>query len=391
MTYFALQDDASAETAEQNIYDEIADAFPTWEYAAGSLEVFLAKPLSRLWAAVIALDATVGEEAFRRFGQAIVNVPPILAAPATASATLTAIDSAGYTIPQGTQFSIAASGNETYGFETTSEVIIAPGSTATAAGGLPLSALIPGEAANGLTADPVPVDALAFISTVDLVGTTSGGVDEESPAAYLDRLTVQLRLLTPRPIIPRDFEVLALTIPGVARAVAIDGLDPSDDSLNNERTVAVAVVDEDGADLSGGVKTQIEDLLESLREINFVVAVFDADRSTIKVSTTFTTYPGYTGTAVEDSVEAAITDYLSPKNWGLPRFGDTASFNGGGWRNETVVYRNELISLVDRVDGVDHVTALTLAKGAAALGTSDVTLDGVVSLTTPGVINATAS
>jgi hypothetical protein len=103
------------------------------------------------------------------------------------------------------------------------------------------------------------------------------------------------------------------------------------------------------------------------------------------VSTTVKALAGYDPAAVEASVEAAIAAYLSPAGWGIP------ANDPLGWETDTIVRRFELISLVDRAAGVDYVTALTLAKGADALGTADVTLDGAFALPQAGAINATVT
>lgn len=389
MTFVELTENSSAEAAEQTIYDELTTAFAGWEYADSSLEAFVAKPIARLWSAVMAQDAVMGEEAFRGFGETVVGVAPILAAPATVDATLTAIDNAGYTIPQGTQFTVASSGNVTYGFETTAEVTIAPGSTVTGTGELTLSALIAGTEANGLTADAVSVDTYAWISEVELEGTTSGGVDAETPAEYLDRLRTRLQLLTPRPIIERDFAVLALTIAGVARAVAVDGWNPDDETDDNERTVFVAVVDEDGAALSSDVKDAVDDYLQSLREVNFEVYVGDAEYTAISVTTTVVSAAGYDPDDVEDAVEAALTAYFSPANWGLPLVGDPAA--NGGWVNQDDVRYLEIAQVINSVAGVDYVSALTFKKAGGTLATTDLTLDGAAPLTTVGTLSVTAT
>lgn len=389
--FVALTTSADADTAETSIYDALADAFPGWEPSDAQLETRLSQPVARLWAAVMALDAVVGEEVFRGFGS-IVGVPPISESPATATATVTAIDNAGYTVPAGTQFSIAASGSESYGFTVASDVLIPAGSTTSTAGAMTLVAIEPGTAANGLTANPTPVDALAFISTVVLTGATSGGVDEEDPSAYLDRLRGELRLLAPTPILTSDFAVLALTIPGVARALGVDGYNPGDATYNNERMVAVAVVDEDGAALSGGVKTQVDDLLEALREVNFVVNVIDPTPTVMSVTTTVKALPGHDLATVQAAVTAALTDYFAPANWGRPvSSGDPST--DGGWVNQSTVRYLEVTQVVNNVPGVDYISSLTFKKAGGSLATSDVSLTGAAPLTTTvgGTLSVTAT
>ena len=121
--------------------------------------------------------------------------------------------------------------------------------------------------------------------------------------------------MTPRPILPQDFAVLARDIAGVERATAIDGYNPADQTTNNERMVTVAVVDADGEALNATIKQQVDDYLESLREVNFIVHVVDPNYTTIDVTFNVKAIPGYTASELEAATEAAIANYLSPANW----------------------------------------------------------------------------
>ena len=67
-------------------------------------------------------------------------------------------------------------------------------------------------------------ELVTAIDGVDLITVTTaqGGQDPEDDDAYLDRVTILLQLLAPRPILPDDHALLAIQIPGVGRASAID-------------------------------------------------------------------------------------------------------------------------------------------------------------------------
>lgn len=380
-----IETDPSA--LEEAVYDQLATAFPGWEPADGNLETWLVKSLTQTAANLAEVAVEVPREIFNDFGEKIVGVEPLLAASATGETTWTMIDDEGYTIPAGTQVAIAISGDESVAFEVLEEVQVAAGDTVTATGEVVISAVIEGEDANGLTADPSLIEALDFVDAIALEGTTSGGVDAEDPQDYLDRLTAEMRLLSPRPILPADVETLVRRVSEVGRAVAIDGYNPDDDTSNNERTVAVAVADEDGQPLSSPIKAEVDALLQAEREVNFVFKVMDPNYTTVKVTVTAVALEGYDTDEVDAAVVAAIEDYLSPANWGRHEF-TTDTFT---WRDVTTVRRFELVSLVDRVPGVDYITALTLAEQAGSLGTSDVTLDGPASLPEAGTITATIS
>lgn len=159
---------------------------------------------------------------------------------------------------------------------------------------------------------------------------------------------------------------------------------------NNERMIAVAGIDENGANLSGAKKSEIDALLEANREVNFIVSVMDPSRTTIKSDFTFALVPGYVAADVEVAAEAAMADYLSPAKWGRDqRYTDAGIDNT--WVETTVIYYNELIQLISNVEGVDRVVTLTYAKGADALASpASIVLAGPAALTEPGVINGTA-
>lgn len=377
-----LETDAAA--IESDVYDALADRFPGWEPSPGNLEVFLVKALALMASDLADVAVDVPGEIFAQFGARIVNVPPFLAESATTTSTWTMVDNAGYTIPQGTQVSIAAAGDDLIAFEVMESVTVPPGSTATQTGEVALSAVVPGAAGNGLTNDPQLIDALAFVSSITSEAETAGGQDAEDPDAYLDRLAAEMTLLTPRPILPGDVEVLARRIEEVHRAVAIDGYNPADSTTDNERMVALAVVKEDGEAVSAGGKTELDDLLESMREVTFIFNVIDPNYQEIAVTTTFSVLAGYDTATVEADVAAALSDYLSPANWG------TSPETSTDWRNVTVVRYTELIALVDSIPGVDYVATLQLAKEGDPLGTADVTLDDPAPLTRPGTIDASS-
>lgn len=369
-------------------FERMATAFPGWEPAEGNLETWLIRTLAAVIGAPLAEVATqVPAEIFRRYGEVLFAITPLDAVAATATTTWTMIDNAGYTIPAGTQVAIRTAGDTTIGFRVVSEVQVAPGDTVTATGEVVIEAVLAGTAANGLTADPELIDALTFVSSINLETTTAGGVDAEEPDDYLNRLRDTLTLLSQNAILPADVEVLARSVAGVARATALDTYNPGDDTYDNEKYCAVAVVDAAGAACSSPVKAAVDALLSLHREVNFVFNVIDPSFTQVKVSVTVTAFEGNDPAGIETAVEQAITDYLSPSNWGLDPIDPDPSI----WRNVPAVYRNELLALVDRVEGVDRVTALTLAEQAGVLGTADVTLDQPAPLPTPGTIACTVA
>lgn len=379
--YVSFPIETDPDALAQTSFDYLAAVMPGWVPAPGHLESWIVEAMARLTAEARTTASDVPRSIFRAFGASMVNLPPVDAAPASAESTWTMVDDAGYTIPQGTLVGLRAAGDVLLAFGVAQEVVVPAGQTATPAGAVLLVAEEAGAAGSGLAGPPELIDALAFVGSIALVAATTGGVDAEDDDAYLDRLSRELELLAPRPILPDDFAVLARRIAGVARATALDGYNPVDLSSGNERMVTVALVDAAGAPVSGVTKTAVADYLESLREVNFVVHVVDAGYTTIDVAFTGKVIPGYDPTDTEARVIDALTAYLSPGSWGRPEFGDTT---GPSWINEPVVRFLEVASAIDRVEGVRYVSTLTVNGGGV-----NVNLSGAIALPQPGVISGT--
>jgi hypothetical protein len=371
----------------QIFYDSMAEAFPGWQPFEADVEVWIARWFAQVAADLAATAGLVAQEVFSQFGQRIVGVPAIGPTQATAQTTWVMTDDAGYAIPAGVNIAIPKSDSEWVGFQTTDEVLVAPGDTATAAGEVLVRAILPGEAANGLVDTPSLIDAFAFVDHIVLEGVTAGGTDAETGDAFVERLAGELTTLSDDPILPHDVEILARKTPSVGRALALDGYNPDDDTWDNERMVAVAVATATGQACSAPAKAAVDAYLQARRETNFVFNVIDPTFTIIDVDAGFVALPSYDGAEVANRVAAALTDYFNPAKWGVPSIPGRSPLD---WVRVTVVRRTELEALVNSVLGVDYVPdgAVTLAVQGDTLDTDDVTLDGVAPLTQPGDIEA---
>lgn len=375
-----IPEGTSPEAIEDGIYDRIQTQFPDWEPSEGQLEVWIIKGLSTAVSQLFDVTTEVAAEVFAYFGQSIIGVPRKESIAATADTTWTLIDELSHVIPEGTLVGIA-NGLDSVTFETIEEITATDG-TAT----VPVRAVTAGSNANNLNGAVTLIDSLAFVEGITLVAPSAGGVDQETMDEYLPRLVETLQMMSPRPILPRHFEVLARQY-GAYRAVAIEGLDPDTDTTGNALTMTVAVMDEAGEPLpagtatAAGTKAFIKAQLEAQLMANSEVFVIDPDYVDIDVTATIVSLPEYDHAAVIEAVEAALTAYFTPINWGrVPGTGQVPTT----WRNTTVVRYTELIALVEGVAGVDYVDTLTFKKTGGSLGTSNVTLTGHVPLTEPG-------
>lgn len=375
--------DRLAETAFTHLQDNI----PGWVPNDGNLETILIEAHALMAAEVRDVASAVPTSIFRRMGE-LIGIEPLEATSASVLSTWTMVNNAGYTISAGTFVGIRSAGDVLVPFFVDVDYVINPGSTSRA--DIRLIAVNPGEASSGLGAPAGPMElitARADVATITQNTITTGGVDAETDDEYLDRFTQRLRLLSPRPILPEDFSTLAQDHPSVGRALALDGYNPADSTFNNERMVAVAVTDTAGEPLDGATKNAIDVILESEREITFVVNVIDATYTIIDVDVDVKARAGYQLADVEARVEAALADYLDPATWGYePPQGDAGE--PVLWEQTTTVRWLELVTLVNNVDGVDYVTDLDIRKGADPYTSADIALTGAAPLTRPGSIVA---
>jgi hypothetical protein len=380
--------DVPIATDPQDILDEVytflQSQIPGWTPAAGNLDVWLAMALSSAAAETRDVASAVPTSIFRYFGSTIIGLQPIDATPSTTTTNWTLQDSAGYTIPAGTQVAIAASGNVLIPFITLADVVVPSGSTT--ASGITIQSVNFGAATAGLGSvggSVVLLDPLSFVTAITQVAVTTGGVDAEADSDYLNRLSAYLQLLTPRPILPNDFATLARTnVPGVFRAVGIDGYDATSNTYNNARTVSVAAIDQNGNPVSSTVKNQILTLLNTTREVNFVVYVIDPTINLIDVTYTAKGLVGFDPTALLGSINAAIAAYLNPATWGT-------TTDATVWLQQTVVRYNKMIQTIENVPGVDYLVSMTMGIHGGSMGSVDITLTGVAPLANDNTLTGT--
>lgn len=295
---------------------------------------------------------------FRTEGAEIDGVTPIDATAATATTewTLATPDPEGLTsrtVPGGSQ--IAIQGRV---FLTSGDVTGAPGAV------LPITAVaaVEGSDGSGLTGPVTLLEPYAWVASVALTGITTGGVDAETDDAYEPRLA-RNRRHAGRPILDPDFSAKALDIPGVDRALALDGYDAVAGTYDHEKTVTLAVVDEAGQAVSTGVKNAVQARIESEREINWAVYVIDPTYTTVSVAATVNMLPGYTSADVDARCVTAMEEFLDPATWG-----DTPTGEEPSWHDEPEVLMSEIYTALNNVDGVRHVTALTISRGRPVTG-----------------------
>lgn len=377
--YLGLNVESDPDVLMDQALGTLALNIPGFIAREAHLEVWVLETVARMIAETRYMFSKVPDGIFRYFGESLVNVPQIEGSRATALTDWVMIDDAGYTVFEGAQVAYRIAGDKLSVFTVQTGFTVEPGQTT--ASNVVVSAPEIGEAYNNLGPSGLElVDSLAFVSSVTASGSTSGGVDRETDAAYLSRLRNEMSLLAPRFVLASDAAVLAQRIGGVSRALGIDNYDPITNTFNNEKTITVAVVGSDGLPLSNGVKEEVRASLESLREINFIINVIDPNYTEIDVNFVVVVYDGYDTTTVDNAATAAVENYLSPSNWAG---GDSLPAK---WRtSENVVRYLEVAEVLNRVDGVNYVQTLTI-NGAS----SDALLNGVAPLPSVGVVSGSA-
>jgi hypothetical protein len=387
MAYIDVPIDSEPTDLAEEAFDYLQEQVPGWLPSPGNLEAWLIEALAQLAGELRALAVLVPDAIFQWFGQTVLGLAPFEATAAQGVTDWTMIDDSGYTIPAGTLVSITPPGStDAYAFQTLADAVVPAGQTVVY--GVQVQAVEPGADSSGITGDVEVIDALDFVDTVTLEGPTSGGADAETSDAYLDRLSDLLTLLSPRPILPQDFAVLAQrSIAGVGRATAIDLYNPGPPvDTNCPRCVTVVVTDENGNPCSSTVKTEVLTLLQAQREVNFLVFVADPTYTTIDVTFQVKVYPGYDPAEVAGRVITQLQTYLSPASWGQPPYGDTSARS---WINDTTVRYLEVAEQINRVDGVNYIVTLTIGPHGGTMGTADVPMTGPAGLAKAGTITGT--
>lgn len=368
----------------QSVYERIQEQFPEWDPAKAVLDKWIVDGCSLIAADLGDIAGVVPEEILRQFGETIYKIPALQAESAVGKITIIVQDNKGYpTIKAGTQMMFTKPDGNKIAFKTQADVEVPIGKTEIKEVGI--EAIEPGVEGNQLAEDPQLLDSVSYVK--ELLQTspnTSGGRDAETPDEYLDRLTVELELLTPAPITPEDYAKLARRF-GMYRAVAIDNYNADTEEEGQERVVSVAAVDEEGEGWTVEKQEEYKEEVEALREVNFEVFTMDPTYNEINAKVKVRARPGFAKQVVKEQVEEALKSYLASRNWanseGEPRT----------WRQNTIVRKNELIWLINTVQGVDFIEGdVELSKGAAALGNIDVPLDGKAALTKPKTLTVEA-
>lgn len=376
------QDDESPDAVLADLKAFLQTAIPGWEPSDAAPEVALGSAFSDEASTLYTLLREDADDKYRDFGATVLGVAAVQPVPAATTTTWTARTAAGVgglTIEAGTPLVITGP-TGSFAFEVVADAVIAE--AATVATGVLIRALDAGTSAN-LADGTVEFDTPpAWVLTVTVDAPATGGTDGDTDEDYQSKVVRTAGLLSRAPILPADFEAVAQEQPEVARALVRNLYDESTGLDNQERTVSIYPVQEDGTACTSGTKAAIIATVNARRELNWVTRAGDPTYTTVGGAITVAARDGYDRTDLQARVIAAIAEGpTNPAMFGQPPLGERRT-----WLLRTFVRRYEIAATADLVDGVDYVVSVTLT-GANVDG--DVPLAGTAPLPLPGTFVVT--
>ncbi len=387
--YDPLDEGADPDFLQQEAYDYIQSKWPDWVPSESNLETWLIAVCSRMIAEARDVATDVPRAIFRYFGTTVAGVPSVDATHSTVNSTWNlSTNPSGRTIAAGTIVNIDDSEGEPHAFEVVAPVVLGIG--VLIATPVALRSLETGEIENDLGGNGVAAvnaEGIAWVTSIILLGATGGGGDGEDDEEYLNRLSARMTLLSPRPIVPKDFQLLTKDLAKQqgydVRAMAIDGYDPNTATFNNERMITVAMVQNGtGADVPAPTQTIVNTQLQDLREVNFIVNFINPTRSTVDVTVVGHAIPGIDPLVTEADVESALASLLDPNNWGRG-----TGFNE--WMQQTTVRHQDVSTAINNVETFDYWDTLTIGINGGAQAATDMSISGAAPIAQAGIISVT--
>lgn len=327
---------------------------PQWRPVAGALDNHL-----------LAVTAETSAESRGEFGDQLraaamtvvgdlYGIPKQDGLAASSTITVTAIDTAGYTLDAGSTVYVG----ETE-CETDSDLVILPTDDEGTVG---ITAVNVGADVNGLDLDP-EVDPLDWIDAVVLDDPLAGGVDEETDIEYALRLREEAQTLKQAIVRPEDGAIRARRNAEVTFAYAVDHYNATTGALADELTFSIIVANSEGTAITSPALVEIQADVDGLTHTNLIVVVTNATYTAVNVTTEFVAREGWADADVEANIEAAIDEALSPVGHLTP-----PSSLEVNYLPASRIHKNDVIAAIYRynggVNGVLRLNSLTLTAGA---------------------------
>ena len=349
--------DDQPETVYDNAVAYAQVAIPEWTPVAGSIEDAIVQVstylASYLGAAINRVPNGVLEGLLKLFGiDRIMGIAP------TGYAQFTAIDNAGCNIPAGTRVGYIDATNPDntilYTFDTTIDLNISPGSTT---GIVPITGTALIEYPSLVSGTTLQLySSVSYVNSVMLYGNLDVGEDPESDSQYLTRAISKLNSYTTALVTTSQIQQYVLSSYTDAYRVKVyNRLNSANDNASVTATngyATIYVAQNGGASLSATAMTAIQTDVANRTVAGLTIGVKSPNSVAITVATSVTMKAGYSSTVVQANVNSAIQKYLHPNYW--------------DWSQ--TIYQNEMIALIDSVEGVDRVVSVSMTPGAGATG-----------------------
>ena len=374
------------ETALYNMaVARIQETFPEWTPKKPSMIDIILGACASMAAVGAEVASNVPSNIFRAFGP-MAGAPPLDAVSATVMLRFNAIDTNGYTVDAQTPVELSSTtSTEGVGFWTLNDADIPAGQTYVDTLAV---AVIPG--ANGSDLFTVTrIDSLAFINNISLSPTNTasqGGQDAELDDAFDDRLSQEFETWSETPILGSDFALLARKINGVWRCGYIDNYNPADHTYNNDKMVALCPIDINGNAVSSTMQQEVQALMQSLRELNFVCNVLTPTVSVIDISYTGHVTDPTTAALAQGEVQAALATYLNQASWGIQK---TQTGEVPVWENDPNIRYSKVMTTIESVQSLAWAEQMKMAIHGNTLGVADIVMPGAFALPNLGTVTAT--
>jgi hypothetical protein len=343
---------------EDEVVADVVDALPDelTDRNRSSLAVKLVEAIGAYYAKLLFAMAQIPDQLELKLLE-LLGITPQAATSATVTVTLTTGGGSGaVTVPSGTLVR-AGVGEEAVTFATDADVEV-PGAGGTA--DVAATALVAGAAGNvGAASIDTLVTPVAGIASVTNAAGASGGQDVELIAQTRARAALEVRAQQ-RVVTAEDAEVFAAGVAGVARARAIGNTytDGVSGLTLGAGSMTVGIVAEDLNESASSALVEavgVELVARAFPGVNF--SVFQPTVRLVWISyVQAELLPGVDEADVQAAMVDALELYLSATD---VFDADGVTLLGEGWRWGEPMYRNEIISLLDRVEGVRRIVAAT--------------------------------
>lgn len=360
-----------------DLMDEMLDhgrqILPQWDPSVGNIETVMVETFANQSAALLAgfnrLPDGILEGMLNLFG-----ITRSDGNAASATVTLTAVDTAGYMIPADTEFAYFAS-ETAYVYYLAADAAIPNGSTEASA---TIVAREVGEEFNSPPSGSLlqVLTATPFLTSAVLATAPTGGSDTETDDQYFARAVNTVASYSTALVTPSQIQAHVLDdYPEVFRCQVYDrrryyDRDTTASTYTTHNGYVLIAVGGSNSDQSvltdipidattlSAIKTDVE----GRSSVGLIADVMTAELASIDVSATVVAKDGVEVGAVGSLIVAALDNYLDPDAW--------------DW-SSTHVRTNEIISLIDQVDGVDYVVSVSLAgSDIAGYGSDTTSVDG---------------